>query len=94
MIKQTLEFSTKKGAQLFPVALNTFHSAIDPAQLLSNEVVINKDVIRAPNGELTTHPKWKHIYLAGCTRIITDYYIKTAFIEEQFLIFGHYDDGG
>jgi hypothetical protein len=91
MIKQTLEFSTKKGAQLFPVALNTFHSAIDPAQLLPNEVVINKDVIRTPNGELTTHPKWKHIKVNGCTKLLADYYVATMHIEKQFLVFGHYE---
>lgn len=91
MIKQTLEFSTRKDAQLFPVALNSFHSAIDPAQLLPNEVVVNKDVIRTPNGELTTHPKWKYIKVNGCTKLLADYHVATMHIEKQFLVFGHYE---
>ena len=91
MTKKTLTFDAKNP---FPVALNTYD---DKAQLLLNEVQKNTNILRMPNGELITHPRWGVIDAreiidnpwTNCNRIIVDFPISTIWIETQLLIFGH-----
>ena len=91
MTKKTLTFDAKNP---FPVALNTYD---DVAQLLLNEVQKNTNILRMPNGELITHPRWGVIDAreiidnpwTNCNRIIVDFPISTIWIETQLLIFGH-----
>ena len=91
MTKKTLTFDAKNP---FPVALNTYD---DVAQLLANEVQKNTNILRMPNGELITHPRWGVIDAreiidnpwTNCNRIIVDFPISTIWIETQLLIFGH-----